>query len=162
MLLLTQLITMNYVHRLEQMLGIRGTAVKQYKFVHVNNTASKWTQVHHGVPQGSVLGPIWFTPYMLPLGNTTRKQNVNFSCYADDTKQVLELQECLKTLRTGWPGTSWSTHRYLYLFIHNIMSALFARPYFLPLRLSPSNFSSFLLLSFSLCWGSRQNWVWNC
>lgn len=46
------------LHRLEQMLGIRGTAVKQYKFVHVNNTASKWTQVHHGVPQGSVLGPI--------------------------------------------------------------------------------------------------------
>ena len=56
------------LRRLEELLGIRGTALAwlksylsdRFQFVHVNNESSVHTRVRYGVPQGSVLGPILF------------------------------------------------------------------------------------------------------
>ena len=62
------------------------------------------------VPEGSVLGPILFLLYMLPLGNIIRTHSVNVHCYADDTQlylsitpeqcnQLTKLQACLKDIK---------------------------------------------------------------
>uniref|UniRef100_A0A8P4KP43 Reverse transcriptase domain-containing protein n=1 Tax=Dicentrarchus labrax TaxID=13489 RepID=A0A8P4KP43_DICLA len=116
------------LERLEQQIGIKGTALSWFKsylsdrsqFVHVNDESSINTTVSHGVPQGSVLGPILFTLYMLPLGNIIRNHSINFHCYADDTQlylsikpneinQLSKLQTCLKDIK------SWMTCNFLML-----------------------------------------------
>ncbi len=106
------------MNRLENFVGISGSALAWFKsylsdrhqFVAVNEEVSYRSQVQYGVSQGSVLGLLLFTLYMLPLGNIIRKHGVSFHCYADDTQlyissrpgethQIEKLMECIVDIK---------------------------------------------------------------
>ncbi len=116
------------LNRLENFVGISRSALAWFKsylsdrhqFVAVNEEVSYRSQVQYGVPQGSVLGPLLFTLYMLPLGNIIRKHGVSFHCYADDTQlyissrpgethQIEKLMECIVDIK------NWMTCNFLLL-----------------------------------------------
>ncbi len=104
------------IDRLQNNTGIQGQALRwfrsylsdRYHFVYLNGEASQISTVKYGVPQGSVLGPLLFSLYMLPLGNIIRKYGISFH-YADDTQlyisirpdetsKISKLTECLKNV----------------------------------------------------------------
>ena len=50
--------------------------------IKINKTFSKWKNILHGVPQGSILGPLIFSVFLCDL--FLFKSNIELVCYADD------------------------------------------------------------------------------
>ena len=71
--------------------GIRGMALKWFtsypnnrsQYTFFANCSSNYSQIKHGVPQGSIFGPLLFLLYINDITNST--QNLDFVLYADDT-----------------------------------------------------------------------------
>lgn len=86
--------------RLHDLVGIRGTALKWFLSylsdrafsILLNGCSSSTAPLLCGVPQGSILGPLLFSLYMLPLGSIISHHKVNFHFYADDLQIYLPLR----------------------------------------------------------------------
>ena len=84
-------------HNLEHSLSITDSAlaiIKSYldgcqQCVQIEGVISEFAKLACGVPQGSVLGPLIFCIYMLPIGTIMRHHDIYFHIYADDTQSYV-------------------------------------------------------------------------
>ena len=65
---------------------IRSYFCKRTQRVQIDGILSDFASLFCGVPQGSVLGPMKFCLYLLPLGAILRHHNIGYHIYADDTQ----------------------------------------------------------------------------
>ena len=104
---------------LEKYVGICGNALKLIKSyfsnrtqrVQIDDVLSDFANIICGVPQGSVLGPLKFCLYLLPMSAILKYHKIGYHVYADDTqlyisfkcKQPLEaiskVNSCLSDIR---------------------------------------------------------------
>ena len=85
------------LHRIQTRLGIGGTALTWLRSyladrtqkVMINDTVSTLVHLPFGVPQGSVLGPLLFSIYTLPIADIIKSHGIEYHLYADDTQLYL-------------------------------------------------------------------------
>ena len=92
------------IRRLKTTFGIDGLALQwlnsylsdRTQTVRVNGKCSGMSEVPHGIPQGSVLGPLLFILYSSPVADIISKHGLMSHSYADDTQIyfIANLSKC--------------------------------------------------------------------
>ena len=83
-----------FVSRLSSRIGVRSVALSWFKSylsgwssqVDILGKLSSPKISDFGLPQGSVVGPVAYSIYTLPVGDIARHHSVNYHLYADDTQ----------------------------------------------------------------------------
>ena len=86
--------------RMESTPGITGPALEWFCSylgdrtlqVQIDDSFSASQEILRSVPQGSVLGPLLFLIYLLPLGLLIRKHGLELHAYADDTQLYISIK----------------------------------------------------------------------
>ena len=114
------------IKRLEYDYGIKDKALSwissyllnRYYRVKINNTISDPMSLSFGVPQGSILGPIFFSLYIPDIKKIAHSYNLDIHFYADDVQLYLkcnnntdftDLIKCLEEIQV------WTNNNYLKL-----------------------------------------------
>uniref|UniRef100_A0A669CC42 Reverse transcriptase domain-containing protein n=1 Tax=Oreochromis niloticus TaxID=8128 RepID=A0A669CC42_ORENI len=133
--------------RLNHWVGVSGTALEWFKSYLSNRSFSVATSkfrssvscLAYRVPQGSVLGPLLFLLYLLPLLQLLSSfTDISYHCYADDIRLYISfrppdvsklqiLQSCLDSIR------DWMAGNYLQLNADKTEVIVFAPEKFVPL-----------------------------
>src|SRR6266581_3214996 len=89
--------------RLSSYFGISGLALQlltsylqnRTQTVCIDSNSSPPSLLSTGIPQGSVLGPLLFSPYTTPLSQILQGSGVSFHFYADDTQLYISFSPAL-------------------------------------------------------------------
>ena len=89
------------LERLHVHFGMSGTVFQWFKsyisnrqqHVHIDGSPSCPQDLHFGVPQGSVLGPLLFCLYTTSISQMINTHDVSHLIYADDTQVYIELSQ---------------------------------------------------------------------
>ncbi|KAL6455414.1 hypothetical protein MHYP_G00361580 [Metynnis hypsauchen] len=87
--------------RLENWVGIKGVVLDWFRSylsersfcVRIGGVESGVVPLTCGVPQGSILGPLLFSLYLLPMGSILRRHDIAFHFYADDCQIYVSLKQ---------------------------------------------------------------------
>ena len=95
-LTLNTIIHLVSLNRLQHAFGSHNTAYHgsspvmydRFQTVPVNSNRSDPVKLPRGVPRGSVLGPVLFTLYTIPLASNIYRHNLNHRFYASNSDQL--------------------------------------------------------------------------
>uniref|UniRef100_A0A8C6KSN9 Reverse transcriptase domain-containing protein n=1 Tax=Nothobranchius furzeri TaxID=105023 RepID=A0A8C6KSN9_NOTFU len=112
-----------FLDRLGSWVGVTGVAHQWfYSYqsnrsisVQIGDCASSCLPLPWGVPQGSILGPLLFSIYLLPLGKILNQHGLSYHIYTDDCKLYIAMDEenagsrlaaCLDDVK-GWLASNF-------------------------------------------------------